>query len=96
VNKESKAEPRPVVVGEWVGDAWIIISGLAAGDQVIVDGVMKIGPGAPVKVADPAAAAKGPPGAPGAAKGEAPKAGASRVDASTADAAKGDAKAASK
>jgi len=81
VNNESKAEPRPVVVGEWVGDAWIIVSGLAAGDQVIVDGVMKIGPGAPVKVADPASAAKG----------DAPKADASKVDASTADAAKGQA-----
>jgi len=96
MNKESKAEPRPVVVGEWLGDAWIIISGLAAGDQVIVDGVMKIGPGAPVKVADPAAAAKGPAGAPVAAKSEAPKGDASRVDASPADAAKGGGKAASR
>lgn len=95
VNKESKAEPRPVVVGDWLGDAWIIVSGLAAGDQVIVDGVLKIGPGAPVRIADPSAP-KAAPGAPGAAKGDAPKAeaskaGASKVDASTADAAKGDA-----
>ncbi len=70
VNKESKAEPHPVVVGDWVGDQWIIISGLATGDQVITDGVLKIGPGAPVRIADPAAAnaaPKGPPGAPGAA-----------------------------
>lgn len=51
LNAESKAEPRPVEVGEWAGDAWIIHSGLAAGDKVIVDGVMKIGPGAPVRVA---------------------------------------------
>jgi membrane fusion protein (multidrug efflux system) len=99
VNKESKAEPHPVVVGDWVGDSWIIISGLTAGDQVIVDGVLKIRPGAPVRIADPSlanAAPKAGAGAPGAAKGEAPKAdaskaGASKVDASTADAAKGDA-----
>lgn len=50
VNAQSKAEPRPVQVGEWAGDGWIIDSGLKAGDKVIVDGVMKIGPGAPVQV----------------------------------------------
>jgi membrane fusion protein (multidrug efflux system) len=53
VNDKSAAEARPVEVGDWAGDAWIIASGLKAGDKVIVDGVMKIGPGAPVKIADP-------------------------------------------
>jgi membrane fusion protein, multidrug efflux system len=77
VNAESKVEFRPVVVGDWAADQWIINSGLAAGDRVIVDGVMKVGPGAPVRVADPNAA-KGPPGgAPGGAgKGDAAKDGA--------------------
>lgn len=55
VNAESKVEPRPVEVGEWAGDAWIVNSGLKAGDRVVVDGLMKIGPGAPVRVADPTA-----------------------------------------
>ena len=55
VNGESKAEPRPVMLGGWQGEAWIVTSGLAAGDRVIVDGVMKIGPGAPVSVASDAA-----------------------------------------
>ena len=67
VNAESRVEPRPVEVGEWSGDAWVINAGLAAGDKVVVDGVMKIGPGAPVRVADPNslnAAPKGPPGGP--------------------------------
>jgi membrane fusion protein (multidrug efflux system) len=32
----------------WVGERWLIDSGLAAGDQVIVDGVQKIRPGAVV------------------------------------------------
>jgi membrane fusion protein (multidrug efflux system) len=58
VNAESKAEPRPVHVGEWTGDAWVIDSGVAAGDKVIVDGVMRIGPGAPVRIAAPAGAGK--------------------------------------
>lgn len=81
VSKDSKAEPHPVVVGDWVGDAWMIHSGLAAGDQVIVDGVMKIGPGAPVRIADPnapkgstAGPVGGPPaGAPGGAAKSAAK-----------------------
>src|SRR5216684_3877092 len=51
VNSESKAEPRPVELGDWQGDAWIVTAGLNPGDKVIVDGVMKIGPGAPVTVA---------------------------------------------
>lgn len=51
---DGKAEPRPVQVGAWAGDNWIITSGLAAGDQVIVDGVLKIRPGAPVTPAAPA------------------------------------------
>lgn len=74
VNKENKAEPYPVVVGDWVGDAWMIHSGLAAGDQVIVDGVMKIGPGAPVRIADPNAA-KGPTAGPTAGPAAGPAAG---------------------
>lgn len=52
VNAGSRAEPRPVEVGDWTGDGWIINGGLAAGDRVIVDGVMRIGPGAPVKAAE--------------------------------------------
>jgi membrane fusion protein (multidrug efflux system) len=58
VNEKSAAEPRPVEVGDWAGDTWIITSGLKGGEQVIVDGVMKIGPGAPVKVAEKPAAKK--------------------------------------
>lgn len=67
VNSESRAEPRPVEVGEWTGSGWIINSGLAAGERVIVDGVLKLGPGAPVKVAEAAAETGGaekPAGAP--------------------------------
>jgi len=53
VNQESQAEARPVEAGEWSGDSWVITSGLKAGERVIVDGVMKIGPGAPVRIASP-------------------------------------------
>ena len=54
VSAESKADPRPVQVGDWVGDDWIIQSGLKPGDKVIVDGVARIfAPGSPVQVAEP-------------------------------------------
>lgn len=77
VNDQSSAEPRPVEVGDWAGDSWLISSGLKAGDRVIVDGVMKIGPGAPVKIADPNA----PPGAAKAGAGKAPLGGAGKAPA---------------
>ena len=59
VNAESKAEPRPVEVGGWAGDGWVVNAGLKAGERVIVDGVLKLGPGAPVKVFDGSAPAEG-------------------------------------
>jgi membrane fusion protein, multidrug efflux system len=59
VNDKDLVEPRPVKVGDWSGDDWIITGGLNPGDRVIVDGVVKARPGAPVKVAD--ASAPNPP-----------------------------------
>ncbi|MBI3897366.1 MAG: efflux RND transporter periplasmic adaptor subunit [Gammaproteobacteria bacterium] len=56
---DNKAESRPVEVGDWYGNDWIIIAGLKPGDKVIVDGVMKIGPGAPVHITDPNAPKEG-------------------------------------
>lgn len=53
VSGEGKAESRPVTVGDWHEDNWIITAGVNSGDKVIVDGVMKIGPGAPVRIAEP-------------------------------------------
>lgn len=44
------AEMRPVEVGGWVGDDWIVASGLVAGDRVVVDGTAKVQPGATVTI----------------------------------------------
>jgi membrane fusion protein, multidrug efflux system len=52
VDEKGTAQPRPVQAGEWAGDTWVITSGLKEGDKVIVDGVMRLGPGAPVRIAD--------------------------------------------
>ena len=40
---------RPVKLGQLDGDEWVIESGLKEGERVIVDGVQKASPGAPVK-----------------------------------------------
>ena len=44
-NAKDQVEVRPVTVGDWVGQDWIIKEGLKAGERVIVDGFMKLEPG---------------------------------------------------
>ena len=62
VNASDAAEIRPVVVGDYYGDKDIVIQqGLAKGDRVVVDGVMKVVPGQPVKIVDAGSAAATPP-----------------------------------
>ena len=51
VNAQGIVEPRPVQVGDWSGEDWIILGGLKGGDQVIVDGIVKARPGSPVRIA---------------------------------------------
>lgn len=48
VNAEGVVEPRPIVASQSVGSHWLVDSGLAAGDRVIVAGLQKVRPGAPV------------------------------------------------
>lgn len=49
VNPDEHVEIRPVDAAAWRGDQWLIDAGLKAGERVVVNGLMKIGPGAPVK-----------------------------------------------
>lgn len=69
LNKENKVEQRILTTNGTNGTNWLVTSGLAAGDRVIVEGLQKIKPGAPA-VAVPAAA----PAAQGGAQGGAPAA----------------------
>ena len=48
IGADNKVATRDVKATAWTGNEWLISSGLAAGDRVVVDGVQKIGPGAPV------------------------------------------------
>jgi len=64
VKQDGSAEVRPVVAGDYYGEKEIIIvSGLHAGDRVVVDGALKVVPGQPVKIVEPGAAAPGKAGA---------------------------------
>jgi membrane fusion protein (multidrug efflux system) len=67
VGPDERVEARSVEASAWQGNQWLIESGLKAGERVVVNGLMKIGPGAPVKAvplgeAPPADAV--PPGPP--------------------------------
>jgi membrane fusion protein (multidrug efflux system) len=50
VGKDGKAEQRAIGTGQWSGDDWVIEQGLTAGEQVVVDGAIRVGPGASLKV----------------------------------------------
>jgi len=58
VGADGKVSPRPVKVGSAQDGQWIVLEGLKAGEQVMVDGFQKLQPGAPVKAVpwQPAAA----------------------------------------
>ena len=50
VDKDGKAQTRPVEVGDWQGDNWFINKGLAAGDHVITEGIIRLAAGLPVRI----------------------------------------------
>jgi membrane fusion protein (multidrug efflux system) len=72
-DKDGKAvaSVRPVTLGDWVtvgnDNLWVVETGVKPGDKVIVDGLAKLHPGAPIVLAGGAV-----PAAPGAATGAAP------------------------
>jgi membrane fusion protein, multidrug efflux system len=56
VNDKSVVEQRPVTLGDWVQDGWVIEEGLNTGDRVVLDRLMQVRPGMQVAVAPNAAA----------------------------------------
>jgi len=77
VDAESKAAFRPLTLDRAIGDKWLVSSGLAPGDQVIVEGLVMLRQGTPVKATpfDPTHAGHGPgsgPGAPSQKSGQKP------------------------
>jgi len=47
------ATVRPVKVGDLQGGNWVILEGLKAGEKVITDGLQKVMPDKPVRIAKP-------------------------------------------
>ncbi len=50
VDASGKAQVRILETPRTIGDRWLVTSGLNAGDRLIVDGLQKVRPGAPVKI----------------------------------------------
>jgi membrane fusion protein (multidrug efflux system) len=50
VDGEGKVAQRMLTLDRAIGDRWLVASGLAPGERVIVEGVQKVRPGAAVKV----------------------------------------------
>jgi membrane fusion protein (multidrug efflux system) len=49
VSAGDKAEERPIVASHQVDNDWVVDSGLAAGERIIVDGIGKVRPGVQVR-----------------------------------------------
>jgi membrane fusion protein (multidrug efflux system) len=50
VGSDGRVDQRPVVVGDWHGNDWFIFEGLAAGEQVVIEGTLSLRPDTPVTV----------------------------------------------
>ncbi|MCH1925977.1 efflux RND transporter periplasmic adaptor subunit [Shewanella sp. C32] len=48
VNEQNQIEARPVTTAEVINNKWRITSGLKEGDRVVIEGLQRIRPGAPV------------------------------------------------
>ena len=48
IDDSNHAQARVVQTGEVTGDKWVITSGLKPGERVIMEGLLKARPGAPV------------------------------------------------
>ncbi len=56
VGAEDKVEMHDVTATDWQGGQWLIEAGLKAGDRVVVNGLLRIAPGMPVKPVEVSAA----------------------------------------
>ncbi len=64
VGADGKVAPRPVKIGTSVNGQWVVLDGLKAGEQVMVDGFQKLRGNAPVKPVPWQPAASGAKAAP--------------------------------
>jgi len=48
VADNGQAAQRPIRAGSWIGNDWVVLDGLKSGDNVIVDNLVRLRPGAAV------------------------------------------------
>ncbi|MES1162797.1 MAG: efflux RND transporter periplasmic adaptor subunit [Rhizobacter sp.] len=77
VGADGKVAPRPIKVGTAVDGQWVVLDGLKAGEQVMVDGFQKLRGNAPVKAVPWKSAASAASAAPAPAAASAPASAAS-------------------
>lgn len=53
VNPQGMVEQRQLTIDRAIGNQWLVTSGLAVGERLIVEGIQRIRPGMPVQVAPP-------------------------------------------
>jgi membrane fusion protein, multidrug efflux system len=53
VNQQNVVEQRVIETGGTAGDQWVVLSGLAGGERVIVEGTQRVQPGAPATAVAP-------------------------------------------
>jgi len=53
---DGKAAPKSVKIANWIGANAVVTAGLADGDEVIIDNLVKVRPGSPVQPHEPGAA----------------------------------------
>jgi membrane fusion protein (multidrug efflux system) len=58
VDDDGKIQQRMPILDHAIGDKWLVSSGLASGDRVVVEGMQKVRPGVSVKVVPSVAAGK--------------------------------------
>lgn len=63
IGADDKVEMRVLKVDHTIGDKWLVTDGLKAGDRVIVEGLQKVRPGAPVRAVPAGNTAAGQTGA---------------------------------
>jgi membrane fusion protein (multidrug efflux system) len=66
VDESGKVQQRPLTLNRTIGNAWLVSSGLSAGDRVIVEGMLNVRPGTSVKavpLSPPKETAAAPPSA---------------------------------
>lgn len=60
LNPAGMVEQRTLTVDKAIGDKWLVTSGLAAGDRLIIEGLQKVRPGQPARAVPFAAAPQTP------------------------------------